>query len=109
MPPGPRRRDPSGDLAAALEATVRDGDPDGEGVVWPHVAEVSLLGGLGCGRALLVLVVDELEAPDSPYDFLVMQATENAVPFYEAMGFTRVGALARYHDLDPSVAEVSAL
>lgn len=87
--------DRDGSLAKALEASVRDGDPDGEGVVWPHIAEVSLLGGLGTGRQLLDLVLDDLEAWDSPYDFVVLQATENAVPFYEAMGFTRVGAVAR--------------
>ena len=52
---------------------MRDGDPEGEGVIWPHVAEVSLLGGLGAGKLLLELVVEELEAHGSPYDFLVLQ------------------------------------
>lgn len=52
-------------MASSLEATVRDGDPDGEGVVWPHLAEISLLGGLGCGKALVQLVVDDLEAAES--------------------------------------------
>lgn len=33
------------------------------------------------------------------------QATENAVAFYESQGFTRVGAAARYQDLDPEVME----
>ena len=28
------------------------GDPDNEGVVWPRIAEISLLGALGCGRYL---------------------------------------------------------
>ena len=27
------------------------------------------------------------------YDFVCLQATENSVPFYEAMGFVRVGAI----------------
>ena len=33
-------------LGAALEAQPRRGDPDNEGVVFPTVAEISLLGGL---------------------------------------------------------------
>jgi len=37
------------------------------------------------------LVCEEMEAGDA-YDFVVLQATENAVGFYEAMGFVRVGA-----------------
>ena len=58
------------------------------------MAEVSLLGALGCGAQLLQLLIDELETGDK-YDFLVLQATDNAVGFYEKMGFTRVGAIAR--------------
>ncbi|GBG25086.1 High mobility group protein [Hondaea fermentalgiana] len=88
--------DGTGELAAALNAEIRDGDPDGEGVIWPHVAELSLLGGLGCGGALVKLVLDELESTDSPYHYVVLQATENSVPFYESQGFIRVGAIARY-------------
>jgi hypothetical protein len=83
-------------LAAELADQVHDGDPDGEGVIWPHVAEVSLLGALGCGSFLLQLVLTKLEEPGSPYDYCVLQASENAVEFYEKNGFTRVGALARY-------------
>eukprot|EP01047_Picozoa_sp_COSAG01_P006010 COSAG01_NODE_214_length_21729_cov_684.831623_2_plen_77_part_00 len=31
----------------------------------------------------------------SRYDWAVLQATENSVPFYESLGFVRVGAVAR--------------
>ena len=47
---GERLYDADGSLAAELEATVRCGDPWNEGIVWPHIAEISLLGGLGCGK-----------------------------------------------------------
>ena len=57
-----RRCDVSGDLAAGLEAEPRWGDPVQVGVVFPRVAEVSLLGGLGCGAWLLELVMQELKA-----------------------------------------------
>jgi len=90
--------DGDGTLAAALNAEIRDGDPDGEGIIWPHVAELSLLGGLGCGAALVQLIIEELESEDSPYHYIVLQATENSVPFYESQGFVRVGAVARYFE-----------
>lgn len=45
-----RRRDADGRLARGLQASVRCGDINMEGIVWPHVAEISLLGALGCGR-----------------------------------------------------------
>ena len=47
-----RAIDADGALSTALMASVHEGDPDGEGVVWPHVAEISLLGALGCGGQL---------------------------------------------------------
>ena len=53
--------DKSGDLARALAEQVHAGDPDGEGVIWPHLAEISLLGGLGCGSWLLRLAIEQLE------------------------------------------------
>lgn len=56
--------------------------------------QVSLLGALGCGGQLLRLVIEELECEDN-YDFIVLQATDNAVTFYEGHGFVRVGAIAR--------------
>lgn len=72
------------------------GDPDDGGVVWPRIAEISLLGALGCGRALTELVIEELSAQNSQYDFVALQATDNSIPFYESLGFIRVGAVARY-------------
>ncbi len=92
-----RSWDQDGALGRELEAQPRDGDPDGEGIIWPTVAELSLLGGLGCGRTLVKLVLEELEA-GSQYDYVVLQATDNSVEFYESMGFIRVGAVARYRD-----------
>jgi hypothetical protein len=50
MKSGIRKFDEDGSLAAELENTVHGGDPYVEGVVYPRIAEVSLLGGLGCGK-----------------------------------------------------------
>ena len=97
QPPEPPRRsyaiDADGKLSHELMTEVHAGDPDNEGVVWPRVAELSLLGALGCGRWLVQLILDGLEAPDSPYRYVVTQATDGSIPFYERMGFVRVGAL----------------
>jgi LysM domain len=94
---GERIYDKDGSLAASLQQTVRFGDPWNEGIVWPKIAEISLLGGLGCGKALLSLVIEKLETmkPDANhnYEYVALQATKNSIPFYEAMGFIRVGAL----------------
>ena len=43
-------------------------------MVWPQIAEISLLGALGCGRWLIDLLLDELEAEGSPYLYVVTQA-----------------------------------
>ena len=90
---GPLVVDGDGALTRELMTEVFAGDPDNEGVVWPHVAELSLLGGLGCGRWLVQLIIDGLETPESPYHWLVAQATDGSIPFYERMGFVRVGAV----------------
>ena len=45
-----RKWDQDGSLAQELQATVHSGDVWNEGIVWPRIAEISLLGGLGCGR-----------------------------------------------------------
>lgn len=50
MATGQRKYDEDGTLAEAMQATVRSGDPWNEGIVWPRIAEISLLGGLGCGK-----------------------------------------------------------
>jgi hypothetical protein len=47
---GVRARDEDGSLAAEMQATVRWGDIWNEGIVWPRIAEISLLGGLKCGK-----------------------------------------------------------
>ena len=86
--------DREGCISRDLMAQIYAGDPDGEGIVWPRVAELSLLGALGCGGWLLQLVIDGLETEQSPYRYVVTQATDNSVPFYERMGFVRVGAVS---------------
>lgn len=92
-----RKFDEDGSLAAQIQNTVRCGDPWNEGIVWPRVAEISLLGALGCGRVLLSLVIERLESMQPTakhnYDYVVLQATNNSIPFYESMGFVRVGAV----------------
>ena len=50
MMKGMRKYDKDGSLADELEATVKGGNPHLEGIVYPRIAEVSLFGGLGCGR-----------------------------------------------------------
>jgi hypothetical protein len=48
-------------------------------------------------QQLLRLVIEHLERLKSSarqnYDYIVLQATDNSVPFYESMGFTRVGCV----------------
>jgi hypothetical protein len=104
-----RSVDRDGELAMALQNTVRLGDPYNEGIVWPRIAEISLLGGLGCGKALVQLVLEDLEAKKasgtSNYDYVILQATDNSIPFYESQGFLRVGAVME----DPAVTEQKRL
>jgi len=89
--------DHDGSLAAGIQNTIRCGDPWNEGIVWPKVAEISLLGALGCGKALLALVIERLESMQANgthnYDYVALQATDNSIPFYESMGFVRVGCV----------------
>jgi hypothetical protein len=47
---GVRKWDEDGSLAREMEASIRCGDIWNEGIVWPRIAEIGLLGGLGCGR-----------------------------------------------------------
>jgi hypothetical protein len=53
---GIRQWDSDGTLAKELQQTVHCGDIWGEGIVWPRIAEISLLGGLGCGRVSSTLL-----------------------------------------------------
>ena len=88
--------DADGSLAEALQAQPREGDPAVSGVVWPTIAEIALLGALGCGGYLLKLLLETLAAEAPQYRFVVVQATANSIAFYERHGFVRVGAVARY-------------
>ncbi len=82
--------DSSGAIARELRRQVFDGDPVSTGVVWPHIAEISLLGALGAGRVLVQAAIDALETnSNTPYEYIALQATEGSVPFYERMGFIR--------------------
>lgn len=92
-----REWDKDNKLARELEKQHRDGDPDAEGIIWNNLAEISLLGGLGCGSWLLRLVLEELEQ-EGKYEYVIVQATDNSVPFYENFGFIRVGAVAKYRE-----------
>jgi hypothetical protein len=87
--------DSDGSLAAALEQQERAGDPTAGGVVFPSIAEISLIGGLGCGEYLLRLALDDIQARKC-YKFVVLQATDSSRTFYEKFGFIRVGAVSRY-------------
>ena len=71
-------------------------------MVWPRIAEVSLLGGLGTGRTLMDTVIAEV-ADRGDADFVVLQATDQAVPFYERLGFSKVGAVASFEEKGKSL------
>jgi hypothetical protein len=53
-----RKWDSTGTLARDMQSTVRCGDIHNEGIVWPRIAEISLLGGLGCGRVSESMEID---------------------------------------------------
>ncbi|KAL1519508.1 hypothetical protein AB1Y20_023024 [Prymnesium parvum] len=91
--------DDDGSLSMELQAELHAGDPDNEGIVWPRIAELALLGALGCGRWLVELIIDGLETEQSPYRFIVTHATEGSIAFYERLGFVRVGAIAEIASL----------
>ena len=103
-----RRLDDDGSLATRLNALEHSGDPDNEGIVWPRIAEIGLLCGLGCGSWLLQLVLEELQE-SKQFDFAVLQASLNSVLFYEKMGFVRVGAVARYAQKGQNIAKVDTV
>lgn len=48
-------------------------------------------------QALVSLVIEKLECMKATgkqnYDYLTLQATENSIPFYESLGFVRVGGI----------------
>jgi hypothetical protein len=92
-----RKRDEDGSLTKQLQSTVHAGNIHQEGIVWPRICEISLLGGLGCGKVLIDLIIEELEhlkaTNRANYDYVVLQATDNSISFYETMGFVRIGAI----------------
>merc|ERR1712238_201918 len=92
-----RRRIDDGTLSTELEALDKSApDPIDGGIVLHGVAEISLLGGLGCGELLLRKAIEDIRASDQHYKYVVMQATAGSRPFYEKYGFVRVGAICRY-------------
>ena len=88
--------DRDGSLAKALESLPRTGDPLISGIIFENIAEIGLVGGLGCGEYLLRMALDDIRS-QKQYKFVVLQATESSRPFYEKFGFVRVGAICRYH------------
>jgi hypothetical protein len=84
-----------GTLSAELETQQRSGDPLEGGIVWPTVAEIGLVGALGCGEYLVQMALDDI-ARKGVYDYVVLDATDDARPFYEKFGFVRVGAVSKY-------------
>lgn len=101
----PRGED-DGTLSDELQALPRGAhDPRDGSVVLQEVAEISLLGGLGCGEILLRKAIEDIrccrkddgnDKHNYKYKYIVLQATEGSKRFYEKMGFVRVGAVCRY-------------
>lgn len=87
--------DQDGSLALELESLSRSGDPGAGGIVFPAIAEIGLLGGLGCGEYLLRMALDDILSK-SQYKYVILQATEQSRTFYERYGFVRVGAICQY-------------
>lgn len=90
-----RAWDYDGIMTRDLELQDRSGDPLGGGVIWHRVAEISLVGGLGCGEYCLRMALDDIEMLGT-YDYVVLQATPSSQSFYQRFGFVRVGAVAKY-------------
>jgi HMG (high mobility group) box/LysM domain len=57
-------------------------------------------------QTLINFVIEQLECmkgtSKANYDYVVLQATDNSIPFYESMGFVRVGAVMLEADGKPS-------
>lgn len=88
-------KDADGSLAQELQALPRQGHPGDSGVIFKNVAEIALLGGLGCGELLLKMALEEIRESQQ-YEYVVLQATVGSRSFYERFGFVRVGAVCRY-------------
>lgn len=90
-----------GTLSKELQALPRGTkDPLDGGIVLDQIAEISLLGALGCGELLLRKAIEDIRISKNKnnfnYKYVVLQATEGSRKFYEKMGFVRVGAVCRY-------------
>ena len=88
-------KDSDGSLAKELNALPRSGIPSDSGVIFENIAELALLGGLGCGELLLRTALQDIRKRPQ-YKYLVLQATNGSRSFYERFGFRRVGAVCRY-------------
>lgn len=97
--------DNRGELTKELQSCERDDSNPSQGYSYKRICEISLLGGLGCGSALLSRALSELRQSEK-YDYVVLQSTKIAIPFYEKHGFVRVGAVTRFNDIEtlPEVA-----
>ena len=93
------------ELTKELQQAVREGPDSAQGYKYPRICEISQLGGLGCGGPLLSRSLSELRQSQK-YDYVVLQSTKIAIPFYEKHGFMRVGAVTRFNDVEglPEVA-----
>ena len=69
------------DLSMELEEQPRSGDPLQKGVIWPTIAEISIVGGLKCGSYLMRLAENDIL--EKNYDYIVLQATQSSQKFYE--------------------------
>ena len=74
------------------------------GQKWDRIAEVLLMGALGCGHQLMMRMLRDLQ--EKGYRFAVVNSIATAIPFYERFGFVRVGAVLRCFD-DPAMPEVA--
>jgi len=88
-------KDVDATLAQELQALPRQGDPNDSGVIFPNIAEIALVGALGCGELLLQMALEEIRQ-SKQYQYVVLQATVVSRSFYERFGFVRVGAVCRY-------------
>ena len=91
--------DRDGSLAMELEGLPRAGDPHGGGIIFPDIAEIGLVGALGCGEYLLRMTLDAIRSAGS-YRYVVLQATNASKTFYERYGFVRVGAVCTYNQAE---------
>ena len=83
-------------LAMELEALPRSGDPRVGGIVFSEIAEISILGALGCGEYLLRMALDDIYTNKQNYKYVILHAADQARAFYEKFGFKRVGAVCKY-------------